>query len=85
MRKLVILTASVAALALPTVALATPIDPADGWVWNANAASQGNLVGQYTSQITHNGPFVQQQKGDKGRSEVVQSVLAQDGLGRLAK
>jgi hypothetical protein len=32
-----------------------------------------------------NGPFVQLQKGDKGRSEVVQSVLAQDGLGRLAK
>jgi hypothetical protein len=55
-RKLIIAVASLAALAVPTAAMATPIDPADGWVWNENAKSEGNLVGVYTSQITHNGP-----------------------------
>ncbi len=66
--------------------MATPIDPADGYVWNENAKSEGNLVGEYTSRITHNGPWVQEQIAEKGgRSVVVQSVLAQDGLGRLAK
>jgi len=85
MRKLFITAASLVALAVPTAAMAAPINPADGWIWNDNAASQGNLVGQYTSQITHNGPFVQQQMGEHGRSDVVQGVLAQDGQGRLAK
>jgi len=85
MRKLIITAASLAALAIPTAAMAAPIDPADGWLWNENAASQGNLVGQYTSQITHNGRWVVDQKGEQGRSNVVQSVLAQDGQGRLAK
>ena len=66
--------------------MATPVDTADGWLWNDNAKSQGNLVGEYTSQITHNGRWVQDQIADKGgRSAVVQGVLAQDGLGRLAK
>jgi hypothetical protein len=85
MRKLIIIAASFAALAVPTAAMAAPVDPAGPYVWNENAASQGNLVGLYTSQITHNGPWVQLQMGDHGRSDVVQSVLAQDGLGRLAK
>jgi hypothetical protein len=48
MRKLVILGASIAALAVPTAAMAAPINAADGWTWDANAASQG-IVGQYTS------------------------------------
>jgi hypothetical protein len=68
--------------------MATPVDPADGYIWNQSALEQkqGNLVGEYTSQITHNGRWVQDQIADKGgRSAVVQGVLAQDGLGRLAK
>jgi hypothetical protein len=85
MRKLFITAAALVALAAPTAAMADPINPADGWVWNENAASQGNLVGKYTSQITHNGPFVQLQMGEHGRSDIVQGVLAQDGQGRLAK
>jgi hypothetical protein len=85
MRKLIIIAASFAALIVPTAAMAAPINPADGWLWNENAASQGNLVGKYTSQITHNGPFVQLQMGEHGRSDVVQGVLAQDGQGSLAK
>jgi hypothetical protein len=85
MRKLIIVAASLAALAVPTAAMAAPINPADGYVWNDNAKSEGNLVGQYTSRVTHNGPWVQLQMGDQGRSDVVQGVLAQDGLGRLAK
>lgn len=88
MRKLIILAISVMALAVPTVAMATPVDTADGYIWNApaQAQEQGNLVGEYTSQITHNGRWVQDQIADKGgRSAIVQGVLAQDGLGRLAK
>jgi hypothetical protein len=96
MRKLMILAASVAALAVPTAAMATPIDPADGWVWNEGSAAyqdmttgsstfEGNTVGRWTSQITHNGQWVKEQKGEHGRSEVVQGVLLLDGQGRLAK
>ena len=88
MRRLIITAASLAALAVPTAAMATPVDTADGYIWNESALAQkqGNLVGEYTSQITHNGRWVQDQIADKGgRSAVVQSVLAQDGLGRLAK
>jgi hypothetical protein len=65
--------------------MANPVDTADGYVWNtsAQATTQGNLVGEYTSQITHNGRWVQDQIAEKGgRSAVVQSVLAQDGLRR---
>ena len=68
--------------------MATPVDTADGYIWNepAKAQEQGNLVGEYISQITHNGGWVQDQIADKGgRSAVVQGVLAQDALGRLAK
>ena len=49
--------ASLAALAVPTAAMAAPVDTADGYIWNepAKAQEQGNLVGEYISQITHNG------------------------------
>jgi hypothetical protein len=85
MRKLITAGMAVAMLAIPTAAMAAPVDTADGYIWNesAKATTQGNLVGEYTSQITHNGRWVQDQIADKGgRSAVVQSVLAQDGLGR---
>ena len=88
MKKYFIVTGALVALAVPSVAAAAPVDPADGYIWNESALAheQGNLVGEYTSQITHNGRWVQDQIADKGgRSAVVQSVLALDGLGRLAK
>jgi hypothetical protein len=86
MKKYILISGALVALALPSAAIAAPVDPADGYIWNESALEQGNLVGEYTSQITHNGRWVQDQIADKGgRSAVVQSVLAQDGLGRLAK
>ncbi len=88
MKKYFIVTGALAALVVPSAAMAAPVDPADGYIWNESALSQeqGNLVGEYTSQITHNGRWVQDQIADKGgRSAVVQSVLVLDGLGRLAK
>jgi hypothetical protein len=76
--------------------MANPIDTADGWVWNKNSAAypdtfegsktfNGSTVRRGTSQITHNGPFVQEQMGEHGRSDVVRSVQLQDGHGRLVK
>jgi hypothetical protein len=88
MKKYILISGALVALALPSAAMAAPVDPADGYIWNESALEheQGSLVGEYTSQITHNGRWVQDQIADKGgRSAVVQSVLAQDGLGRLAK
>ena len=89
MKKYFIVTGALVALAVPSVAAAAPVDPAtDGYQWNESALAheQGNLVGEYTSQITHNGRWVQDQIAEKGgRSAVVQGVLALDGLGRLAK
>ena len=87
MRKYFIVTGALVALAVPSIAAAAPV-AGRRYIWNApaQAQEQGNLVGEYTSQITHNGRWVQDQIADKGgRSAVVQSVLAQDGLGRLAK
>ena len=85
----VIAVASLAALAVPTAAMATPVDTADGYIWNepakAQEQEQGNLVGEYASQITHNGGWVQDQIADKGPQRGRPGVLAQDGLGRLAK
>jgi hypothetical protein len=85
MRKFVITAVSLMALAAPSAAMAgNPHDTDGGYIWNADALAteQGNTVGEWTSQITHNGWWVQDQKGDKGRSEVVQSVHAIDGVGR---
>jgi hypothetical protein len=88
MRKLILIAGAVAALAVPAVASADPVSTADGYQWNepALATEQGSLVGEYTSQITHNGPWVQEQigtMGGPGRSGVVQWVQAQDGHGRI--
>jgi hypothetical protein len=57
MRKFIIIAASFAALAVPTAAVAAPVDPADGWVWNEGSAAyqdmttgsstfEGNTVGR---------------------------------------
>ena len=53
---------------------------------DARATTQGNTVGKWTSQITHNGWGVQDQKGEKqGRSDAVQAVHPLDGTGRDSK
>jgi hypothetical protein len=88
MKKIIVAGMAVAMLAVPTAAMANPHTGTSDYQWNdsALATEQGNLVGEYTSQITHNGWWVQDQIAEKGgRSAVVQGVLAQDGLGRLAK
>ena len=86
MRKFITAGMAVAMLAIPTAAMAAPVDHGRRLHLERERPrrmTQGNLVGEYTSQITHNGRWVQDQIADKGgRSAVVQSVLAQDGLGR---
>jgi hypothetical protein len=87
MRKFIITGVAVAMLAVPSAAMADPVDPADGYIWNesALATDQGNTVAEYTSQITHNGRWVKSQIGlmsEHGRSGVVQWVHDMDGIGR---
>ena len=71
MRKLVILGASVAALALPTVAMAAPASPGNQLNPNSPAGAdliatgdlsalsegqfKGSLMGEYMSRVTHSG------------------------------
>jgi len=59
MRKLIIVAASFAALAVPTAALAAA--PNGSINYNDNGGAQGanaSLVGTYASRITQNGQFV---------------------------
>jgi hypothetical protein len=55
MRKLIIIAASVAALAAPTAAMAAS-PTVNGWTFKDNTTyDQSNVVGQSDAQIIHNG------------------------------
>jgi hypothetical protein len=90
MKKLIVTGMTVAMLAVPTAAMADTT-PFQGYEANNSQAAQdwmtgsdefkGSLVGEWTSRITHNGQYVQDQIGlmsEHGRSGVVQWVKAQD-------
>jgi hypothetical protein len=96
-RKTITAGLAVAVLAVPTAAMADqaeyqgyPVNDspaAQDWLagdssGQADGQFKGSLVGELTSRITHNGQYVQDQMGEHGRSDVVQTVHALDGKGR---
>jgi hypothetical protein len=94
MKKFIITGAALAVLAVPSAAMADQ-ETYQGYPTNESKAAQdwqngtnefkGSLVGEWTSRISHNGQYVQDQIGqmsEHGRSGVVQWVHSMDGKGQ---
>jgi hypothetical protein len=91
MKRSIIVAAIAATTLIAPAAAMADTTPFEGYESNESKAAQdwrngtdefkGSLVGEWTSRITHNGQFVQDQIGlmsEHGRSGVVQWVKAQD-------
>jgi hypothetical protein len=97
MKKFILTGMAVAMLAVPASSMAAQTE-FQGYPTNNSPAAKdwqagdssgradgqfnGSLVGELTARITHNGQYVQDQKGEHGRSDVVQSVHTLEGKGR---
>jgi hypothetical protein len=83
MRKLIIIAASVAALAVPTAAMAAAPDGSFNFKDNSSAQNENaSIIGKLSSQITQNGQFVSgqvpgydQTTSPGSRADIVQGLL----------